>query len=106
MSLHFQHLSIPVMLFLINKVQKECTAVVKAVRITRSQYIREAVKKGYFLGIIPKPMDPPPPPLGTLGPKKFLDCFPKTNSTAAGFARRPTSINEGELRNSFVTASI
>ena len=48
------------MFFLINKVQKECTAVVKAVRITRSQYIREAVKKGYFLGIIPKPMDPPP----------------------------------------------
>ena len=48
LSLHFQHLSIPVMLFLINKVQKECTAVVKAVRITRSQYIREAVKKGIF----------------------------------------------------------
>ena len=52
LSLHFQHLSIPVMLFLINKVQKEYTAVIRAVRITRSQYIREAVKKLVFLGII------------------------------------------------------
>ena len=49
LSLHFQHLSIPVMLFLINKVQKEYPAVIRAVRITRFQYIREAVtKNGIF----------------------------------------------------------
>ena len=27
-----------------------------------SDIVREAVKKWYFLGITPKPVDPPPPP--------------------------------------------